>query len=87
MKKIKKKKLAKAKQYVDNQMASMLVAKEKAAELSQEKKDEVKDIILKEITVVASNRLRFMEEVLGRNDQIKTTMDMGDGRTLTLELK
>jgi hypothetical protein len=45
------------------------------------------DVILKELTVVVGNRIRFAEEVMNRVLPITTTHNLDDGRTLTISLK
>lgn len=85
-KKLKKKKVQKIKDHVHRQVGAYKAASEKAKELSDDAKDEILDTILCELTTVVSNRLRLAEQVLDRQVPIKTTLDLEDGRTLTITL-
>lgn len=65
-----------AKQMV-KRAASEDKATEKALNLSPEEKDEVQATVLRELTIVCTNRIRLLEKVLGRKVTISTSMPMG----------
>jgi len=45
------------------------------------------DVILKELTIVVSNRIRLAEKVMNRVLPITTTYTLEDGRNLEISLK
>lgn len=73
--------------HVQAQLKAMDSAKEKASNLTDDQKDEILDTLLCELTTVVSNRIRLTEEVFDRIVPIKTTLELEDKRTLTIELK
>lgn len=56
---------------------SELDATNKAALMSEDEKNEVQATVLRELTLVCTNRIRLLEQVLGRKVKISTSAPMG----------
>jgi len=79
--------MQKALDFARRSATAMQTATAKAKELTEDQKDGILDTILCEVTTVVSNRIRLAETVLDRKVPIKTTLDLEDGRTLTITLQ
>lgn len=59
----------------------------KAALMSEDEKNEVQATVLRELTLVCTNRIRLLEKVLGRKVSISTSAPMGDERTFKITVE
>lgn len=76
-----------AKKYEVDHAKALDEATAKANDLTEDKKDEILDVLLAELTAVVSRRISLAEQVFDRIVPIKTTLQLEDGRTLTITLK
>lgn len=52
-------------------------ATDKAAQLTDDEKNNIQATVLRELTLVCTNRIRLLEKVLGRKVKISTSAPMG----------